>query len=62
MPGVALHAVETATVHRDHGSLHVNQIVLAQTALQSFLDIVSKGPSFYQRALTALSTRAASAW
>ena len=29
--GVALHAVETAAVHRDHGALHVNQIVLAQS-------------------------------
>ena len=28
--GVALHAVKTAAVHRDHGALHVNQIVLAQ--------------------------------
>ena len=28
--GVALHAVQTATVHRDNGTLHINKIVLAQ--------------------------------
>jgi hypothetical protein len=27
---IALHAVESAGVHRDHCSLHVNQIVFAQ--------------------------------
>jgi hypothetical protein len=29
--GVTLHAVETAAVNRHHGTLHVNQIVLAQS-------------------------------
>src|ERR671913_589791 len=36
MPGVALHSVQSAAVHCDHGSLHVNQIVLAQTASSPF--------------------------
>jgi hypothetical protein len=30
--GVALHAIQAARVHGDHRSLHVNQIVLAQSA------------------------------
>ena len=33
MPGVALHAIQTAGVDRHHGSLHINQVVFAQTAL-----------------------------
>ena len=28
--GVALHAIQSAAVHRDDGALHVNQIILAQ--------------------------------
>jgi hypothetical protein len=32
MAGVTLHAVEPAAVDRDYGALHVNQIVLAQSA------------------------------
>jgi hypothetical protein len=37
MAGVALHAVETATVNRHHGALHVDEIVLAQLlAILSF--------------------------
>ena len=31
VPGVALHSVKTAAVNRYHGSLHVDEIVLAQT-------------------------------
>jgi hypothetical protein len=31
MPGVALHAVQPARVNRNHGSLHINQIVFAQS-------------------------------
>jgi hypothetical protein len=34
--GVALHSVKTATVDGNHGALHVNQIVLAQTASNPF--------------------------
>lgn len=34
--GVALNAVETAAVHRDHCSLHIDQIVFAQTCSKSF--------------------------
>jgi hypothetical protein len=30
MACVALHAVQPATVHRDHGALHINEIILAQ--------------------------------
>ena len=30
MPCVALHAVKTAAVDRDHGALHINEIILAQ--------------------------------
>jgi hypothetical protein len=40
MAGIALHAVKPAAVHRDHGSLHVNQIVLAQTASVPSLTII----------------------
>ena len=29
--GVALHAVQPAAVHRDHGALHVDEIILAQS-------------------------------
>ena len=35
--GVALHAVQPAAVHRHHGALHVNEIVLAQSASDPFL-------------------------
>ena len=35
--GVALHAVKTATVNRHNRALHVNEIVLAQTASDPFL-------------------------
>ena len=35
--GVALHAVKTATVNRHNRALHVNEIVLAQTASNPFL-------------------------
>jgi hypothetical protein len=31
MPGVALHAVQPARVNRNYGSLHINQIVFAQS-------------------------------
>ena len=34
--GVALHAVKPAAVDRHDGALHVNQIVLAQTASNPF--------------------------
>ena len=34
--GVALHAVKTAAMHRDHGALHVNQIILAQLLARPF--------------------------
>jgi hypothetical protein len=34
--GVALHSVKAATVDGNHGALHVNQIVLAQTASNPF--------------------------
>ena len=30
MPGVTLHAVQPTRVNRNHGSLHINQIVFAQ--------------------------------
>jgi hypothetical protein len=30
MACVALHAVQPATVDRDHGALHINEIILAQ--------------------------------
>ena len=30
MPLIALHPVQTATVHGDDSALHVNQIILAQ--------------------------------
>src|SRR5262245_13804776 len=35
--GIALHAVKTPAVHRDDGALHIDQIVLAQTASVPFL-------------------------
>ena len=35
--GVALYAVETSAVNRDHGALHVDQIVLTQTARFPFI-------------------------
>jgi hypothetical protein len=38
--GIALNAVETAAVYRDHGALHVNEIVLAQTARIPFLQTI----------------------
>jgi hypothetical protein len=31
VPGIALHPVEAAAVHRYNGALHVNQVVLAQS-------------------------------
>jgi hypothetical protein len=34
--GIALYAVKTAAVHRDHGALHVNEIILAQSASNPF--------------------------
>jgi hypothetical protein len=34
--GVALHSVKAATVDGNHGALHVNEIVLAQTASNPF--------------------------
>ena len=37
MAGVALHAVKTTTVNRHDRTLHVNEIVLAQTASVPFL-------------------------
>lgn len=37
MAGVALHAIEAAAVHSDDGTLHVDQIILAQTISLSFL-------------------------
>jgi hypothetical protein len=35
--GIALHAVETAAVNCHHGALHVDEIVLAQSASIPFL-------------------------
>jgi hypothetical protein len=35
--GVALHAVQSAAVHRHDGALHVNQVVLAQLLAVPFL-------------------------
>src|SRR4051812_20877651 len=37
MSRIALHSVESATVHRHYRSLHVDQIVFTQTGAQSFL-------------------------
>ena len=34
--GVTLHAVKTATVNRYHRALHINEIVLTQTASNPF--------------------------
>ena len=69
--GVALHAVETAAVHRNDRALHVDQIVLAQTATLSFhgQSIIVHTPGLSavtnaggaQRLLTASSTCFASA-
>ena len=33
MAGIALHAVQTARVNRNHGSLHIYQIVFAQSGV-----------------------------
>ena len=35
--GIALHAVKTAAVDRDHGALHINEIILAQLLARPFL-------------------------
>jgi len=37
MPCVALHAVKTAAVDRNHGALHINEIILAQLLARPFL-------------------------
>jgi hypothetical protein len=37
--GVTLHAVKPAAVNRDHRALHVDQIVLAQSASNPFPSI-----------------------
>jgi hypothetical protein len=37
MAGVALNAVKTAAVNGHHGTLHVDEIVLAQTASSPFM-------------------------
>ena len=34
--GVALHAVKTAAVDRNHGALHINEIILAQLLARPF--------------------------
>ena len=33
---VALHTVQTTAVHRDHGALHINEIILAQLLARPF--------------------------
>ena len=37
MSCVALHAVKPPAVHRDHGALHINEIILAQLLARPFL-------------------------
>lgn len=37
MASVACHAVQTAAVDRDHGALHINEIILAQLLARPFL-------------------------
>ena len=37
MPGVALNSIKPSAVHRHYRSLHVDQIVFAQTGSKSFL-------------------------
>ena len=34
---VALHAVKASAVHRDHGALHINEIILAQLLARPFV-------------------------
>jgi hypothetical protein len=36
MSGVALHTVKTAAVDRNHGALHINEIILAQLLARPF--------------------------
>lgn len=36
MPGITLNTIETSAVHRHYRSLHVDQIVFAQTSAESF--------------------------
>ena len=35
--GIALYAVKTAAVHRDHSALHINQVILAQLLARPFI-------------------------
>jgi hypothetical protein len=42
VPGLALHPVEPPAVHSHHRSLHVDQIVFAQTGSKSFLESRAK--------------------
>ena len=37
MSCVALHTVEPTAVHRDHGALHINEIILAQLLARPFV-------------------------
>ena len=37
MSCVALHTVESAAVHRDHGALHINEIILTQRLARPFV-------------------------
>jgi len=41
MPGVALNSIKPSAVHRHYRSLHVDQIVFAQTSAKSFLRVAS---------------------
>jgi hypothetical protein len=48
---VALHAVQSTAVHRDHGALHINEIILAQLLARPFVqtNIVPQGRAGTQR-------------
>ena len=48
MASVALHAIEPAAVHRDYGTLHVDQIVLAQLLAYPFGQLLCHSPAYLQ--------------
>src|SRR4029453_8257287 len=54
----ALHAVQTAAVDRNHGALHIEQIMLAQLRAFPIKDCAISGaaPQTHPRALTASSS------
>jgi hypothetical protein len=52
---VALHTVQSTAVHRDHGALHINEIILAQLLARPFIqtNIVPQGRASTQRNVSA---------